>query len=327
MAFRNELTFSSSKAKMKDQCERRYFYYSYVSWRGWWNGSKPPKDRRAEEAYKAKYTDNMKSWAGRIVHGQAEWGLRAAMEGRRFTRENLRNRLMEQARLVLDKGLAEARARTGGSPKHRTILFEAEMEQALDEAWLRARVRSRLMALTGDDSSWHGMKTPVNLYMRAMENRENVVLVEELVQMTVLGVKVYLATDLVMRAAKSPTSHVVVVDWKTGQPRDSDIRQMHYYRAWAQSRGWKDAETILVYLGDGRTIVNRTSLEEDSRSILEGDVQRYLDWIRPKLVDGDIARNEAISDAFEATTDPSVCEDCVFQRMCERDGTKPRPKA
>ena len=327
MPFLNELTFSSSKSKMRKSCERKYFYYSYVSWRGWWNGKSPPKDRRAEEAYKAKYTDDMRSWAGRIVHGQAEWGLRAAMEGRRFTRENLRNRLMEQAALVLDRGLSEARSRTGGSPKHRTILLEAEMERALDEEWLRSRVRGRLIALTGEDSTWHGMRTPVNLYMRAMNNRENVVLVEELVQMTVFGVKVYLVTDLVMRAAKSPTTHVAIVDWKTGKPREADVRQMHYYRAWAQSRGWTDAETILVYLGDGRTDVNRQELTGSSMRVLEDDVREYLDWVRPKLVDGDVSRNEPIADAFAPTTDPKVCEDCVFQRMCERDGTKPRPRS
>ncbi len=321
--FRNELTFSSSRSKMKDRCGRMFYYYTYVSWCGWWNGSKPPKDARAEEAYKAKYTDNLSSYAGRIVHGQAEWGLRAAMEGRRFSRENLRNTLLEQAKLVIDKGLEEARSRTGGSPKHRTILFEAEMERALDEAWLRSRVSSRIIALTGDDSSWHGMKTPVNLYLRAMENRDNIVLVEELVQMKVRGVRVYLATDLMMRASKSPTTHSVIVDWKTGQPREHDVKQMHYYRAWAQSRGWVDAEAILVYLGDGRTVVDRVELEGDSGEVVDQDVQDYLGWITPRLVGGDIEKNEPIVEAFEPTTDPTVCEDCVFQRLCERDGTKP----
>jgi hypothetical protein len=322
--FRNEVSFSSSKLKLKENCERAYYYYCYASWRGWWNGSSPPKDQRAEEAYKAKYTDNVHTWTGRIVHGQAEWGLRSAMEGRRFSRENLRNTLMEQARLLIDRGLIQARARVGGSPKHRTILFETEMEQALDEAWLRSRVSSRIMALTSEDSAWHGMKIPVNLYMRAMTNREHVVLVEELVQMTVMGIKVYLATDLVMRSQQSPTSHVVIVDWKTGKTRPEDTRQMHYYRAWAQSRGWTDAEPILVYLGDGKTTVDRLKFDEDSRAVLTKDVHDFLNWLKPKLVGGDVNANDPIPNEFKATTNLKTCETCVFQRMCERDGTKPK---
>lgn len=325
--FKNVASYSSSKKKMlvgEDSCRRQYFYYCYGYWKGWWNKSRPPEGGpRAEQVYNAKHVENRFSWAGKVVHTQAAWGLKTAMEGRQWSREELRNTLLERARNMIDKGLDQARNQHAGNPKYRLQLVEILKNEEFDEDWLREYVRDRIIALTSVDDAWSGLPQNVNLYMRAMNNRQGIVVVEDLVSFEIEDMPVWLSIDLMMRHKRNPLTHGVILDWKTGRFREANEDQLHTYKAWAKSLNWQDVNMFLVHLGEGKTEVIEVSSNEDSVEITRKNVIEYKNILREMLVDGDIERNEPIEEKFTPTTNPQKCRDCAFQFICERDGTKP----
>lgn len=321
--FRNEVGYSASKRKMLDVCKRRFLYYCYTYWRGWWNRGRPPKDKRAESAYNSKHVENRWSWSGKVVHAQAAWGLKTAMEGRRWTRENLRNAMLERAANDVTVGLKQAKEQESGNPKYRVQLTEIMRGEEIDEEYVRDRVRNGVLSLTSVDEAWIGLKKSVNLYVRATERRERIVMVEDLVSFQRKGVKVWLSIDLMMRGAINPTEQCVITDWKTGRPRDEDEEQVHLYRTFALDRGWKDATMLLVYLHGDRTRVKHIAPEGDSVAITDAAISEYIERLRPMLIDGDLQKNQPIESKFESTPNHEDCVDCSFQRLCERDGTKP----
>lgn len=321
--FRNQLSYSASKHKMLDACPRRLFYYAYASWGGWWRGKSPPKDRKSGDVYAAKHYETRFSWAGKVVHRQAEWALKTAMEGRKWTRETLRNRMLERASSEITNGLKQAREQRATNPKYTLRLLEIETGEGVDEEFIRDRVRGRILALTSVDDAWTGLSRNVNLFMRAMNARHKIVSVEDLMSHKVHGVTTWLACDLIMRSSRDPMRRCVIVDWKTGIPRDRDSDQIGQYGLWATSRGWSDAEMILVYLGDGTTKCVHKKIDSSTMDAARSRVKEYANQMRTMLADGDLDRNDPIESKFKPTTDPSRCQSCSFQIVCERDGTKP----
>jgi CRISPR/Cas system-associated exonuclease Cas4 (RecB family) len=319
---KNEVSFSASREKMLSRCDRQYWYHVYRSWKGWWADGNPPESKEAESAYSAKFIDSASSLSGRVVHECAAWGLRRAIEGKAWTREELRAALTSRASKALDKALKAAKARANGNPKKTTRLLEIEMGLDWDEDELRDRTRSRLDALTSDDGAWVGDVEGANLYTRAAGRPERIIIVDELLSYKVDGRTVYIAADLIMKA-KEPRG-AVVVDWKTGRPRDADEAQIVHYGAWAAAREFASVSMILAYLEEAsvRSVAVGYPIEE-ARRMSTDRVRSFFERLSERLVDGDLDRNEPIEERFVPTADLSECARCPFQRICERDGAKP----
>jgi CRISPR/Cas system-associated exonuclease Cas4 (RecB family) len=320
---KNELSYSDSRARTLKECPRKFWYECYVYFGGWWYNGQPPVSTQAEEAYWCRNTMDVHRLVGRLVHDRAAHGLRTALEGRTWTREDLRIELMSTAASKLDKMLKQAVERTGADPKRSTRLMEVETGQGFDEELLRDKVRTRLMGLTSDDSSWSGDLEGTNLYFRAVGKPTKIVSVDEMMKHHVDGVPVNFACDLVMRGTEQ--SHVVIVDWKTGVSKEDDDLQVQGYAAWAASKGWTTATVLLVYLG--QSDVNVVKVDCDLMAAKFNMVERvrsFVNNVKSRLVDQDAEANRPIEDAFEPTADPRPCERCPYQRMCERAGKRPK---
>lgn len=321
--FKNEVSYSYSKAKMLGECPLRYYRYTYASWGGWWNRSKPPKDKAAEEHYSAKFVETIPSWIGKLVHKAAEEGLRLSMEGRRWKdRDQLLEHLMKTTRSRFDHQLDQALNVRVGNPKTRLQLREALDGEDIDVDDVWNKIDDRLSALLADDGAWSGLTKNINLYWRAINRPKSIIMVEELVSFRYAGIKVWVVNDLVMRSS-SDSMRCVIVDWKTGRKKSLDVRQISLYGAWAQRSGWNGAEAVLVYLRGGETQVDRIVVTDDMIAEARASIDLFVEDLRGRLVDGDIRRNEPIPDAFEPTEDASQCTRCMFRRVCEREGTKP----
>lgn len=323
MGFPNKVLYSASRSSMLKDCGRQYFYKVYVMWGGWWGGrNRPPVTPRAEKAYVAKFASTRFMWAGTIVHNQAEWALKTAMEGRIWEREDLRNAMLGNAAGAIDKGLKQARDQRSGNPKQRVQLVEENFGVEWDEEWFRERVRSRIIALTSVDDAWDGV--PINLFLRAMSDPGSIISVEDMLRFKHRDMDVFLSLDLQMRSARDRTGECVVVDWKTGAQKPADDEQIGVYGLWASTRRWNSVRMVLVYLGDGTTEVRLLEGSPETEDRARKNIDSFLKDLSSRLVDGDMSRNVPIEEAFRPTLDATRCALCPMQAMCERDGTKPR---
>lgn len=333
--FKNEVTFSNSRERLFDTCQRRYWYTVYLSWDGWWRKDRKPERRRAE-AYGAKHVVTEAMLAGTIVHEMGQWALTEARDPgflRAFGgRDGIREQMHSMANEKIGIALAQARAvGVRGSPKSWTRLLSVESGGQADEEFLRHRVASRIEAFCADDLSWdNGLKpdgTPrlsANLLMRAVTNPQSIVHCEELIEWNVPtkygSIKTYLMHDLMLRSNRNPTE-CVLIDWKTGLPQEENIEQLEFYAAWASSTGWTGADLACVYLGDGITRVEWFRI--DMKASVTGRIESFVEKIKERVVDGDLNKNVSIEEAFRPTMDLKNCKACQFAQMCERDGTKP----
>lgn len=321
---RNEVLYSEGRRKMLAECPRQYWYDVYRSWGGWWHRNQPPRERAAEEAYWGKNATDLHRYAGQLVHELAAWSLKSALEGKAWEREELRRTLMTAAAGRIDRALSEARGRVGQNPKKSVRFVELENGLPFDEELLREKVRAGLMGLTAMDDSWMGERVRgSNLLLRAMSKPTSIVSIDEKVQYQVLGVPVYMAADLLLRGKDAKS--IVIIDWKTGRPREDDRSQVIQYGAWAVSRSWEGVALLLVYLSD-RDSVTVDAVEATPSECLErveAMVQAFLDDLRPRLFARDLARNQPVESKFEPTSDVSACAACRFSAMCKRDGTRP----
>lgn len=329
---RNEFAFSFSKAKLLEECERAFWYTVYRSWGGWYSNNRPPESAQAEAAYKAKHFTNVPELAGSVVHEVAAWGLQRALESPEIWSDgSLRLTLLKRAAAKIDDCIESAMKRLGTNPKRITRLVELENGLAFHEDELRDLVRHKLTVLTAGNDSWDGDLKAVNPYLHAISIIDRVMLIEEFTtHHLAIGsdvVKVFFTIDL---ALKSVTGKgVVIVDWKTGRPRQKDAGQITSYAALMGARNFDSVTPILAYVsGDiGRT-VKVPWHREDSMASLMADVSLFVEKMRPKLVGGDLHLNKAIESEFHPTADYSKCERCRFMKVCRASGampTKPSP--
>ena len=322
MAFKNEVSFSPSSKKLLERCARQYWYGKYAYWNGWWYGNRPPVSKTAEEAYTAKHMDTVYSWTGSIVHEVAARTLKAAQTGRPWHRGNLETAMLKEANARITKGLKQARTQKSGNPKKRLQLVEEEFGIAYDERWLRNRVDSRIRSLMSDDDKWNGPGN-VNLFLHALSRADRIVSVEDLFNHIHHATSVYLSIDLMMRSAHDPEHDCVIVDWKTGIPRDEDVLQVGQYGLWARKKQWQNITLLLIYLNEEGVEVRSVVAGESTIAAADEEINIFTDKLATMLVNGDLKKNVPIESKFEPTSDPGNCMRCAFQGMCERDGTKP----
>lgn len=320
MTFKNVASYSHSKAKMMGLCPLSYWRYTYGSWNGWWNRSRPPKDPVAGSMYEAKHVESEASWRGKLVHTACERALKASMGGRRFGGpDGVKKFMLQRTEQMFERQWQQATQQKTGSPKHRLILRDVD-DINPDHVW--SFVQKRIEVLCGPDELWTGMERNVNLFMRAVEQPKRIVLVEDLVSFQHAGLKVWLATDLIMRSNKG-NRRCVIVDWKTGKKRKTDRLQMETYGAWCATRGWAESEAVIVYVGEDQVEVDNFEITFEMSEFARDRIEMFAEDLRDRLVDGDLERNEPIREKFEATNNPVNCHTCPFNDICEREGTKP----
>ena len=323
MAFRNEASYSHSKAKMMGQCPLSYWRYSYGAWNGWWRGSKPPANKAAGEMYNLKHIETVPTWTGKLIHTTAEYGLKAAMAKRKWSnRGQLREWLLKHAKFRFKKELDQALNKKTGSPKHRLQLAELIRDDEVDAEEIWRRTEALIASLTSEDELWTGLSRKVNLFTRAIDQPERIILVEDLLAFYHGGVKVWLRADLIMRSPRD-NKRCVIVDWKTGKKRPTDRRQANLYGAWSRTKGWTSALGVIVYIRETGVEIDSFEITDKMADEALTRVELFTEDLKDRLVNGDLHRNEPKPNGFEATTNPIMCHRCIFQTICEREGTKP----
>lgn len=300
MALQNEFSWSKSRHGKFEECRRLYWYHYYGSWGGWRHDA----PLEARQAYILKNLSSRQQWAGNVVHEQIAYALALAQNGTPPPVDVLVSRARTKMRedFVLSRRGAYLQ-----KPKWTVGLVEHEYDEPVpDEAW-RANwnnVEACLRAF--DASSWPE---------RARNLRADDRLPIDTVDCFVLdGVRVFAAPDFACRE----NGGMVLADWKTGQPRESDREQVLGYALYAQSKWGAAVDRLtakLVYLAAGTEVdvCVDTSALEGFRATFRESVARMQALLR------DPGANVGIKDDFPMTSaDSKSCGSCSFRRMCER---------
>ncbi|MGI5862683.1 MAG: PD-(D/E)XK nuclease family protein [Myxococcales bacterium] len=302
MGFRelvNEFSWSKSRHGKFEECRRLYWFHYYGAWGGW-EASAAPETR---EAYILKNLSTRQQWAGKVVHDVIAYALTLARAGDPPPLNQLIARAHRRMREDFRRSRSgEYRAR----PKRVVGLVEHELGLPVSDAEWKANWDAAESCLrTFYASRW--------LARARTLAREDWLPIDEIDSFQLDGIRVFAGPDFAFREEGT----TVLVDWKTGRPRDEDREQVKGYALFAAAKWGAAPERVLarlVYLGSGEEIdVNVTPAAlEEFRAFFRASVSSMKALLR------DPERNLAVKDDFPMPEDPSRCRGCCFQRLCGR---------
>lgn len=295
---RCELTWSASRAKLFDTCRRQYYFQYYASFRGW----DPKAPRAARIAYRLKQMTSLPQLVGNVVHDTIQAWLEARLRGAQLPQE----KAMQRARAALDRAWRESRGRGWlERPKRIARLTEHHYGDGITPERAAELLRKVERALQGffEHASLAPLRTSWPGHWLSVEGRD---------RFEVDDVPVFAVPDFALRRG----DEVLVLDWKTGRPREDDRRQMLVYALYARERWNVDPASLslwLVYLPTGR--IDTVPVTPRAVDDAADDIRHSLDLMRPHHFDPD--RENVPQHAFPANGVPRACPSCRFREICD----------
>ena len=297
---KNVFSWSKSRHGKFTDCRRLYWFHYYGSWGGWDVQRAPPEVR---ERYILKNLSTRQQWAGSVVHAAIGEALEQIRGGARPTLDAVRRRTHELMR-------AQFRASRQGAyrlnPKRNPGLVEHELKLAVpDDEWRRNWENAALSLQRFFEAGWPE---------RARALAPGDWLPVDAVDSFLLdGIKVFAAPDFALREGKK----LILVDWKTGQPREEDRDQVQGYALFAADKWQVPPENIvarLVYLGAGQEIdVDVAAGALDAfRAHFRASVEAMKACLRNPEA------NEAEMADFPCAEARERCRFCAFARLCRQ---------
>lgn len=298
---KNEFSWSKSRHAKLEECPRQYYYQYYGSWGGWeWDA-----DPAVRELYILKKLTTRPAWAGSTVHDAVKQVLTVLRDG--GLPPDL-PRVIDATHRRMQAQFRESRDRLYRVRKAFGLVEHEYEEPVSDQDWKDnwEAVKACLEAFFG--SRW--------LTLAASLPRERWLPIDELGSFRFEGTKIFAAPDFAYRTADGGA---VVVDWKTGQQRESDREQLLGYAMFARDT-WdvplEKLECRVVYL---------PSAAEDEVRVDAPEVEAFSARMRTsiermKSLLDDPAENTARLDRFPATGDERACRRCPFRRPCRGNG-------
>jgi len=310
----NVFSWSRSRAKMFEECRRRYYYHYYGAWGGWDAGA-PGEIRRL---YVLKQLTGRQGWAGRVVHSAVELALKALHAGRMLPEAWL---LEETVRRMRDEWRFSRRGGYRERPKDGVALFEHEYA---------VEVRGQTWQLLRD----HVLRCLRNFHRLPLLDEirrappERWTLIEDIRAFTFEGTPVFAAPDF---GFWTSADRLALVDWKTGSPDpDETAVQLGGYALYARDIlevSPEHVDLLEVNLRAGEVTAHPwdESRLEEIRERLRLSIRGMKAWLR------DPDANVAAVEDFERTEDLRLCRWCNFKAVCRPelagDAARPGPDA
>lgn len=299
---RNEFSWSNSRARVFDECKRKYWFQYY----GYWNGWSHTCDERTRSIYVLRKLKSRQTWVGELVHNSVERALRMIRSGRTPNPTELSDNLINRMRTEFKFSRAK---RYWENPKEYPGLLEHEYEAGIpDEDWQALAEHARKCLTNFFASPYYTeMSRLAPDRWLTIEDKEDSYFFAE-------GVKVWTIPDCAFRRDQG----AVIIDWKTGKADgEADPVQLPLYAMYV-SHKWKfkpqEITTVEYNLGAG---VQRVSVptEEHFTAVRAriAESVRAMQALLTSTLQDNIAKPEH---AFSVTNDLAVCKRCPYRKVC-----------
>lgn len=300
----NEFSWSKSRHEKFAECRRLYYFTYYGAWGGW----KSDAPALTRELYLLKKLSNRFQWAGNVVHDTIRDALTLAKAGTPPALERMREQMLLRMRNEFRGSRSGRYKSTEPFAKRALGLVEHEYQEAVpDQEWKRNADN----AVTSLERFFQG---PYLERARTLR-REQWLSIDELDAFLLDGIRVFAAPDFAYREDDGST---VVVDWKTGKPREGESEQVQGYVLYAKHKwGVEPARTTakLVYLGSGEE--KAVQVDDAALEHFRAHFKLSVEGMHALL--NDPSRNAPREiDHFPPTEERSRCGGCAFRRICGR---------
>ena len=299
--FKNEFSWSKSRADTFETCKRRY----YLNYYGYWGGWERDSDRR--ELYIMKKLRSIPMWVGSAVHDTIKWVLNAHQLGFSHPLERALEKLSKDMHADWNGSLqGEYRS----DPKHRPGLLEHYYQQPLSGMGLEDAFDQAAACLEVFYES--------SLFSRVLQGEPiEIMQVEKLDSIQVGGIKAWVVADLILKW----NGRTYIVDWKTGKQSfdengHNENLQLGIYAAYAAQKWNIPSEQIIVHLHNlklGQHESNKVTPEQIKE--VEAHIVQSASAMLDCLADPD--ENTAREEDFPGIDRPAFCGYCNFQGVCE----------
>ncbi len=307
----NDFSWSNSRHEKLRECLRAYYFTYYASWGGWERGAK----QEIRDLYILKKLSNRFTWAGSVVHASIRNALRDIRAGLPVDPA----RILAAAYQDMRADFSHSKGKHYWREKRRrdfTGLVEHEYGELIDAAEWKRNWETVQAALEGFFASqWpeRARRLQPKQWLEIDDNDFD----SSAFQLD--GVRVFAVPDF---AFVEDDGTPVIVDWKTGKPREGyDAQVLGYALYLAQRYGLplERIRTSLVYLNEGTERPVAVSGEA-----LEGFRQHFGQSVsRMRALLSDVAGNVPHPEGlFPMSEDRSSCARCAYRRVCGRDTTQ-----
>ena len=295
--FKNEFSWSPSRHRMFQACQRQYYYNYYGSWGGWYDS----EDELTQLLYRLKKMSTLPQLVGTVVHDAISRVLKAIQSGREVpfkTAETYATQLFDRH---IEDSLEKRWLRSAS--KH-TNLFEHYYGQEVNTDAGRERVLENVTAFFESEAFKTLQNTPPDQWLS----------VEALTSFVFNATKLWVALDVAVRQ----NGGVAVFDWKTGREREADRLQLAVYAlyastVWGVSVPHLQLQDVYLQVGVVRPVSVDTGVLDETRQLIVESIAQ----MRDKLDDPNA--NTASIDTFPMTENRSTCESCPFKSVCFPD--------
>lgn len=294
------LSWSLSRARMFEECPRRYYYTFYLAPLGIYEDA--PEE--AKLAYEMKYIKSLDMWIGDVVHQTIQWMLEQSREGKIVNVEDARAEIMRRLR----QGWQGSRNQLWrkNPPDVYPNLFEHYYNLEVNNATKERLKNKALTSITNFAESEILEKinqTPADRWLPIDKNAS----------FYMDGILMYVKFDFALKDGK----RILVYDWKTGSASPHESRQLACYAMYTSSTWNAPIENIAVcptrLHPDFHCLENTVSFEEieDTKAYLKQSFEAMVSSLQ------DSARNIAVMDDFPPTCNLHCCLKCSFKGICE----------
>lgn len=301
-----QFSWSLSRHKTLQSCQRKYAYDYYVSHNGWLQYNVSPE---AQHAYRLKKLQHLPMFFGHVAHEIIEETITMIL---RYNEVPDVTTLIERARRKLNDAYIQSKneAEWAARPSRSTMLYDMYYYGQLNKEEV-AIYQERLHII---------FENFLNSYtvQQLRQNREFIDLqqAEEFRTIKLNDITVYLVMDILYKDRR--TDQWVIVDWKTGKSTADDRQQLALYANYVHKTLRVPLEQIEVrneYLLEARHV--NTQLDDIDLDVF---MHLYSDSVRlMKSFQADILTNEPVElEDFACTEFVNRCEKCNYKQMCRK---------
>ena len=312
-SFKNEFSWSWSRHRTFGQCPRMYWLNHY----GFWDGWSPDCSPEVREVYIQKKLNSRAQWLGTVVHETAEWVLKSVRKGSYPPKEQVIQRAMTKAkRQIEDSQRSLFRTNPKKFPGFVEHYYRSLSEEEEDWSDTLDDLMQQLSNLFSN-----------KVFLRLCRVPDQIVEVEDLVQIPVGDIPVWVSLDALVRDDKDG---LVIIDWKTGRNHLSEQvnAQLGVYGVYALHRycGQRISGVVpeppkplkAMYVNIRHGTHTTWDLDQGAMQDAVDLIQESAGQMRGQLADKD--NNIAEKEDFPLLEENSpVCLGCVYRRTCNRE--------